>query len=262
MSVMANAEDTSTPEQTGANMEVFIRIKSVGRGSYASQLRLREQDVLVAIDGLPADSDIQKLEEQLKMIEGSILLTIFRSGHFFSVFADQDPGYILEYAPSDISEEVASKLRSHVIENPKSYRSYEALRNVSRGVFLFEAEYSSFATLLSPFWLLNHRMWEPLFAVLATYAVCFLIHPLLFLVIFVLIAGYFHRAQTKLIRGYGLYQEYYFWMVLAARSDQEAMTVCRQFDPKCQFKFSSPFSEGVKEDSDTAGTPNPKSELS
>ena len=68
MSVMANVEDTSTPEQTGANMEGFIRIKSVGRGSYASQLRLREQDVLVAIDGLPADSDIQKLEEQLKMI--------------------------------------------------------------------------------------------------------------------------------------------------------------------------------------------------
>ena len=245
---MADAKDTSTPKQTGENEQGFIRIKSMTRRSYASELRLREQDVLVAIDGLPFESDIQKLEEQLKTIEEPVLLTLFRDGFFLSVFAKQDPSCVLEYAPTEISEGVAFKLQSHEIDNPKAYRAYEALRNVHRDVFLFEAEYSSFATFLPPLWLLNYRMWEPLFAVLATYAVCFLIHPLLFLAIFALVAGYFKRAQTKLIRGYALYQEHYFWMVLAARSDEEAMTVCRQFDPKCQFKFSSSFSEGVKED--------------
>ena len=85
-------------------------------------------------------------------------------------------------------------------------------------------------------------------AVLSTYAVSLLVHPVLFVVIFVMIGGYFHRAQTKLIRGYALYQEHYFWMVLAARSDDEAMTICRQFDPKCQFKFGSSFSKSVRED--------------
>ena len=204
--------------------------------------------MLVAIDGLPVDNDIQKLEEQLKMIERPALLTLFRDGFFLSVFAKQYPGCILEYAPAEISEGVAFKLKSHELDNPKGYRTYEALRNVSRDVFLFEAEYSSFATFLPPFWLLNYRMWEPLMAVLSTYAVSLLVHPLLFVVIFVMIGGYFHRAQTKLIRGYALYQEHYFWMVLAARSDDEAMTICRQFDPKCQFKFGSSFSESVRED--------------
>ena len=245
---MADAEDTPKPKQTGENAQGFIRIKSIGRMCHARELRLREQDVLVAIDGLPVESDIVKLEEQLKMIIEPVLLTLFREGFFLSVFAQQDPGCILEYAPAEISEGVAFKLQSHEIDNPKTYRSYEALRNVHRDVFLFEAEYSSFATFLPPLWLLNYRMWEPLLAILATYAVCFLIHPLLFLTIFALVAGYFHRAQIKLIRGYALYQEHYFWMVLAARSDEEAMTICRQFDPKCQFKFGSSFSESVREE--------------
>ena len=245
---MADASDSSASKNMDENTQGFIRIKTVGRKSYASELRLRELDVLVAIDGLPVDNDIQKLEEQLKMIERPALLTLFRDGFFLSVFAKQYPGCILEYAPAEISEGVAFKLKSHELDNPKGYRPYEALRNVSRDVFLFEAEYSSFATFLPPFWLLNYRMWEPLMAVLSTYAVSLLVHPLLFVVIFVMIGGYFHRAQTKLIRGYALYQEHYFWMVLAARSDDEAMTICRQFDPKCQFKFGSSFSESVRED--------------
>jgi len=245
---MADASDSSASKNMDENTQGFIRIKTVGRKSYASELRLRELDVLVAIDGLPVDNDIQKLEEQLKMIERPALLTLFRDGFFLSVFAKQYPGCILEYAPAEISEGVAFKLKSHELDNPKGYRTYEALRNVSRDVFLFEAEYSSFATFLPPFWLLNYRMWEPLMAVLSTYAVSLLVHPLLFVVIFVMIGGYFHRAQTKLIRGYALYQEHYFLMVLAARSDDEAMTICRQFDPKCQFKFGSSFSESVRED--------------
>ena len=245
---MADASDSSASKNMDENTQGFIRIKTVGRKSYASELRLRELDVLVAIDGLPVDNDIQKLEEQLKMIERPALLTLFRDGFFLSVFAKQYPGCILEYAPAEISEGVAFKLKSHELDNPKGYRTYEALRNVSRDVFLFEAEYSSFATFLPPFWLLNYRMWEPLMAVLSTYAVSLLVHPLLFVIIFVMIGGYFHRAQTKLIRGYALYQEHYFWMVLAARSDDEAMTICRQFDPKCQFKFGSSFGESVRED--------------
>ena len=121
------------------NTQGLIRIKTVGRKSYASELRLRELDVLVAIDGLQVDNDIQKLEEQLKMIERPALLTLFRDGFFLSVFAKQYPGCILEYAPAEISEGVAFKLKSHELDNPKGYRTYEALRNVSRDVFLFEA---------------------------------------------------------------------------------------------------------------------------
>ena len=248
---MADVFDSSTPKQTDDNAQGFIRIKSFGRRSHANVIRLNELDVLVAIDGLPVGSDIEKIEERLKMIDERVLLTLFRGGFFLSVFASENLVCIFEYAPAEISEGVASKLKSYEIENPREYRAYEALRNVHRDVFLFEAEYSSFASWIPTLWLLNYRMWEPLFAVVTTYAICLLIHPLLFVAIYGLIGGYFYKAQTKLIRGYALYQENYFWMVLAARSDEEAMTICRQFDPKCQFKFGSSFSEGVKEDSDT-----------
>ena len=84
---MADADDTSKSKQMGENAQGFIQIKSMGRMSHARELRLRELDVLVAIDGLPIKSDIQKLEEELKMIEEPVLLTLCRGGFFLSVFA-------------------------------------------------------------------------------------------------------------------------------------------------------------------------------
>ena len=56
---MADAEDTSKSKQMAENAQGFIQIKSMGRMSHARELRLHEQDVLVAIDGLPIKSDIQ-----------------------------------------------------------------------------------------------------------------------------------------------------------------------------------------------------------
>ena len=126
---MADAQDTSTPKKTDENGQGFVRIKSMRRVSHASELRLREQDVLVAIDSLPVENDVQKLEEQLKMIEEPVLLTLFRDGLFLSVFAKQDLGCIFEYAPAEISEGVTFKLQSHEIDNPISI-SY--LRSVKK----------------------------------------------------------------------------------------------------------------------------------
>ncbi len=239
---MDNAQSPPTDDRN----EGFIQIKSVGRFSFAKELRMRDGDVIVAINGLRAESDIIKLENQLDNIEERLLITLFRDGHFLPLFVSKNLGCHLEYAPAEVSEAVALKLEGHEYDKPQNYRSYEALRDIRRHVFLYQAESSKFATYFPVLWLLNYRMWEPLFAVLASYAVCFLIHPLVFIPVYLLISFYFDRAQVNLIRGYGLFTEHYFWLILAARSDEEAMSICRQFDPKCQFKFGSAYGKGVK----------------
>ena len=244
---MAEAFDNVQSPPANKSNEGFIQIKSVGRFSFARELRLRDGDVIVAIDGLRSESDIIKLENQLDDVDEPILVTLFRDGHFLPIFVSKKLGCPLEYAPSEVSEAVALKLEGHEFDKPQNYRSYEALRDVRRHVFLYEAENSKFVTYFPVLWLLNYRMWEPLFAVLASYAVCFLIHPLVFLLIYPLVSFYFARAQVNLIRGYGLFSEHYFWLIMAARSDEEAMTICRQFDPKCQFRFGSAHGKGVKE---------------
>ena len=244
---MAEAFDNVQSPPANKSNEGFIQIKSVGRFSFARELRLRDGDVIVAIDGLRSESDIIKLENQLDDIDEPILVTLFRDGHFLPIFVSKKLDCPLEYAPSEVSEAVALKLEGHEFDKPQNYRSYEALRDVRRNVFLYEADNSKFATYFPALWLLNNRMWEPLFAVLASYAVCFLIHPLVFIPVYLLVSVYFDRAQVNLIRGYGLFTEHYFWLIMAARTDEEAMTICRQFDRKCQFRFGSAHGKGVEE---------------
>ncbi len=239
-------DDVHSPPADESN-EGFIRIKSIGRFSVAKELRMRDGDVIVAINGLRVESDIIKLEKQLDDVDEPLLVTLFRDGNFLPLFISKKLDCPLEYAPSEVSEAVALKLEGYELGKIQNYRSYEALRDVRRNVFLYEAEKSKFATYFPALWLLNNRMWEPLFAVVASYAVCVLIHPLVFIPVYLLVSFYFDRAQVNLIRGYGLFTEHYFWLIMAARSDEEAMTICRQFDPKCQFRFGSGFGKGVKE---------------
>ena len=68
--------------------------------------------------------------------------------------------------------------------------------------------------------------------------VTFLIHPILFGLIYLMMSVYFHKAQVTMLRGYALYLEYTFWFVFAECSTRRAQETLRRFDPKCRFKFS------------------------
>jgi len=120
----------------------------------------------------------------------------------------------------------------------ESYHQYESLRNIRRQVRLFSTRYEPMATIVPVFWLLHRRMWEPLGVVLITYAISLFIQPALFILVYLLISVYFHKAQTSLIRSHCLYHEYYFWMIFAATSTKEAQEMLRSFDGKCNFDFS------------------------
>jgi len=107
-----------------------------------------------------------------------------------------------------------------------------------RRVRLFRTDYSPYATIAPVFWLLYHNMWAPLVVVLVTYTVSALINPILLMLIYVLLSIYFHKAQTILMRSYGVYLDYNCWFVFAERSTRKAQERLRRFDEKCRFSFS------------------------
>ena len=80
-------------------------------------------------------------------------------------------------------------------------------------------------------------MWAPLAAVLITYAVTFLIHPILFGLIYLMMSVYFHKAQVTMLRGYALYLEYTFWFVFAECSTRRAQETLRRFDQNVVSSF-------------------------
>ena len=234
-----NINQIPTDEPLTDKGTTFIAIETVGRLSYARELRLKPDDVIVALDGHPITCDIDKFDETVNSYaEMPALLTIFRKGEFFEIFISEPLQCSYKYASDEDTEAIIGKQPEHEIGPKESYYGFEALRDMRRRVRLFRTDYSPYATIAPVFWLLYHNMWAPLVVVLVTYTVSALINPILFMLIYVLLSIYFHKAQTILMRSYGVYLDYACWFVFAERSTREAQERLRRFDEKCRFSFS------------------------
>jgi hypothetical protein len=233
--------DNVEAKSTDSAPAQFIRIKSLPRVAHARDLRLRDGDILVAIDGALNNSDIdafRALCDQAQESQKKLLLTICRNDIIYDVLIEKRLGVELDYADAEASIAAGVLFAKHHMGPKDHYQNYEALRDIQRHVVLYDTAYSAIATLAPPVWLLQHRAWEPLAAVIAAYATSAVVHWGLFFATAILLAIYFHRIQFRLIRNYSLFTEHYFWHVCAARSSAEAQMVCRQLDPKCQFSYS------------------------
>lgn len=217
----------------------YLAILSVGRHSIGRDLRLKDDDAIILVDGEQLDSDPSKFEDFLKNFEDlPALLTIERNGTIFEVFANGKLGCTYKFTSSQRTESIDEQLKAYEKRDKNEPHQFEALRNIRREVILNDTTYNPFATLFPVFWLLGNRMWEPLFLVIVTLSISFLIHISLFVLTYVLFAVYFHKGQSNLFRSYCLYKEYYFWMVFTASSEIEAQKILRGFDKKCSFKHS------------------------
>jgi hypothetical protein len=239
----ANADEKDADGATAqtAVKTLFVMIKSLPRIAHGRDLRLREGDIIVAIDGELNELDIDAFRglcEQAKEDAEPLLLTICRGDVIYDVLVEGRLGAELEYANAEASVAAQTLLSKHHIGPKDHYRNYEALRDIRRHVVLYDTAYSAIATLAPPIWLLQHRAWEPMAAVIAAYATSAVVHWGVFVATAILMAIYFHRIQFRLIRNYSLFTEHYFWHVCAARSAAEAQLVCRQLDPYCYFDFS------------------------
>ena len=236
------AEDNSNETRTDAledNGKSFIAIEAIGRFSHGRELRLKTDDIFVAVDGDPIDWDIDKFDQMVgSHAKLPALFTIFRKGEFFEIFVDRPLGCNLKYASDEDVQAIIEKQPEHEIGPKDSYTGFEALRDMRRHVRLFRTDYSPFATLVMPLWLLYHRMWAPLSVVLATCTVSALVSPILLMLVYLLLSIYFHKAQTTMMRSYALYLDYNCWFVFAERSTKKAQERLRRFDEKCRFAFS------------------------
>ena len=232
-----NQDDATRMSDTA----LFIKIKSIPRVAIGRDLRLREEDVIVAIDGNAYNQDIDgfiAICDQAEENDDSLLLTICRGEIIYDILIDQKLGVEFDYSNSETSSNVSALFSKYEVGLKDQYCNYEALRDIHRNVVLYDTNYSSLATIAPPLWLLQNRAWEPLIAVLIAYGTTFVVHWLMFIITILLIAVYFHRIQFRLIRNYNLFTEHYFWHVCAARNPTEAQMVCRQIDPKCNFDYS------------------------
>ncbi|MDC3081103.1 hypothetical protein OA385_02050 [Paracoccaceae bacterium] len=218
-------------------LQTFLKLKEHGQSSRTRALRLKENDIVVAIDGNSYHDSIDNMVDLLSSgEEGDMwLLTIWRNGQFFEVFTRGPLGGIFEFTRPDESKMIMELFQKREMGQKDEYRIFEALRDVKRVVDVYDTTHSQVAVILPPVWLLQQKMWEPLLAILCVYLLTFSVNIFLFILAIILVALYFRKGQVTLRRSYGMFQDRQVWAIIAARSNKEAQEMCRNIDEKVNF---------------------------
>ena len=218
-------------------LQTFLRLKEHGQSSRTRALRLKENDIVVAIDGKSYHDSIDNMVDLLSSgEEGDMwLLTIWRNGKFFEVFTRGPLGGIFEFTRPEESQMIMELFQKRDIGQKEEYRIFEALRDVKRVVDVYDTTHSQVAVILPPVWLLQQKMWEPLLAILCVYLLTFSVNIFLFILAAILVALYFRKGQVTLRRSYGMFKDRQVWAIFAARSNKEAQEMCRNIDEKVNF---------------------------
>lgn len=234
----ANAEYSNNSDDSTDNLiQSFLKLKEHGQSSRTKALRLKENDVIVAIDGIGYHETIDNMVDMLSSGEDNDLwlLTIWRDGKFFEVFTRGPLGGMFEMTRPDESQMISDLFEKREVGEKGQYKIYEALRDVKRVVDVYDTSHNQIAVILPPIWLFSQKMWEPLLAIICVYLITFSVNIYLFVLAVILVGMYFRKGQVTLRRSYGMFQDRQVWAIIAARTDLEAQQMCRNFDEKVNF---------------------------
>ncbi len=242
------AEDTentiaSETGTTGADSKVveadgtpYLKIAEHGRSSRTKALKLKTEDVIVAVDGTEFRSNSDNLVDLLSSEDdGQWLLTIWRNGTFFEVFTRGPLGGVLKFTSEEEAKLISNKFNDRPLIEKSEFRTFEILKDFRRKCDVYDTSFSQTAVFLPPVWLVQNRMWEPLIAVMSVYLITFNVSIILFLLSSLLIAVYFKQGQITMRRSYSMFQDYQMWAIVAATDEANVQQICRTFDPKCDF---------------------------
>ena len=234
-----NNEDSfssSLEENTKTDNTPYLKIAEHGRSSRTKALKLKIDDIIVAVDGTEFRSTSDNLVDLLSSEEdGKWLLTIFRDGQFFEVFTIGPLGGILKFTADEETLLISKKFSERPIIEKSEFRTFEVLKNMNKKCDIYDTTFSQTAVFLPPIWLIQNRMWEPFIAVMSVYLITFNVSLLLFIISSLLIAIYFKQGQITIRRSYSMFQEFQVWAIVAATDEASVQQICRKFDPKCDF---------------------------
>ena len=230
----------------------FLKLQKYGLGREARSFRLKQGDVLVAIDGnlftgdtamLRAVFDSAGQESENDETEGAeddepskrFLLTFWREGRFFHLVFSSPLVGRFDFTSAEESLTVIEGFKSLRLGPLENYVNFEVFKDIYRNAGIHSLTEDPLAALVPFLWMLNHRLYYPMIGIALVYAITFLTHWALFVAVYLLVCIYTKRAQFNLLRSYQLFEEKYFWMVLAETSEIEARESARKFDPDLRF---------------------------
>lgn len=219
----------------------FLKVDKLLRRSHAMELLLRNDDIIVALNGQVFRGTQKLLNQKLKDKDDKLkVLTINRRGIFFNIKVEGPLGIKLIEISSEETIDLLNKTnkyleKNHDFANFYEYEVYKGKQNYYDVIENNEA--SLFASLLPFLWFVHHKLYSPLLLLLATFILLGSIEWWLFLAAWVITTIYMSKSSMSLLRGYCLFNEMRPYMKTFSSSNKEVQETIRKIDSKSRYRF-------------------------
>ena len=216
----------------------FLQIKSIRASSNAFIMKLKEGDVLIAVNGELINKSYEDLSKSLSEIKEKQVLTLFRDGNFFNTFVHGPLGVICEDTNAEkIPQLLNIDLKEH-FQQDGYYSLFEVFKKPGTVAILLDTMPSILASIAPPLWMLQNRLWTFFYITMVFYFLLFMISPWLFFLGWILKSWYVGDSQIDILRFFYRLHNYRLNLSFCARNEKEAQQIARKFDENIDFYYS------------------------
>ena len=204
--------------------------------------RLKENDILVAVDGELYLDGPAKLNDKFAMEAGDEpkwLLTFWRDGQLFDILLRAPIQSQFGLATEQESEWALEQFSTHVYGEFAEYQNYEIYRDVHGVCDVLSLEKDPVAFILPSLWCLKYRLFPPLAAIVAAYLVTFFINIFLFLLTYIILSRFVYISQDNILRSFTLYAGKSHYMTIASTNENDVSAIVKKIDPKNKIRFEA-----------------------
>ena len=216
----------------------FLKIKSIRTSSNAFNMKLKEGDIILALDGELINKSYEDLSKELQEIKERKILTLFRDGVFYNTFVYGSLGVVSENISSTEIPELENFNPKENIDLDAFYQQFEVFKKIGNPAILLNTTPSILASLAPPFWMIENRLWNFLGISLVFYMVLMMISPWLFFIGWILKSWYVGNSQIDILRFFYRLNNYNNSLIFCTKNEKEAQELSRKFDSKIDFYYS------------------------
>ena len=223
-------------EQNG----LLLKIATDGISIQDYVKRLKESDILVAVDGELFLEGPAELQNRFRMEEGDEpkwLLTFYRDGQLFDILLRAPIQSQFGLATEQETKWALEQFKTHVYGEFSEYQNYEVYRNGSHICDILSFEKDPVAFILPSLWCLKYRLYPPLAALVAAYLTTFFINIILFVITYLILSRFVYISQDNIMRSFTLYAGKNHYMTIASTNENDVCAIVKKIDPSNKIRY-------------------------
>ena len=216
----------------------FLKIKSIRTSSRAFQMMLKENDIILCLDGEFVNQTYEIFSKELHEIVDKKILTLVRDEILFNTFIEGPLGVVCEEVSSKEITNLENLDLKKILDLNSFYQQFEVYKKPQSVSVLLNTIPTILASLAPPLWMVQNKLWIFLSISLIFYMILFVVSPWLFFIGWILKSWYVGSCQIDILRYFYRFNNYRFWISFCEDSEKKAQQLARKFDNKVDFDYS------------------------